>query len=58
MDRRLKLHLDVHNLFNRKASDIDYFYASRLRGEPAPVDDIHFHPAEPRSLRVALVGNF
>jgi hypothetical protein len=29
-----------------------------LRGEPAPVDDIHFHPAEPRSLRVALVGNF
>jgi len=54
----LRLHFDVHNLFNRKASDIDYFYASRLRGEPAPVDDIHFHPAEPRSLRVALVGNF
>jgi outer membrane receptor protein involved in Fe transport len=58
VDNRLKLHLDVNNLFNRKASDIDYFYASRLRGEPAPVADIHFHPAEPRSLRVALVGSF
>jgi outer membrane cobalamin receptor len=58
VDSRMKLHLDVHNLFNRRASDIDYFYASRLRGEPAPVDDVHFHPAEPRSLRVALVASF
>jgi hypothetical protein len=58
VDPKLRLHFDVHNLFNRRASDIDYFYASRLRGEPAPVDDLHFHPAEPRSLRVTLVANF
>ena len=31
----LKVALDVFNLFDRKASDIDYFYASRLPGEPA-----------------------
>ena len=54
-----KLTLDFFNLFDRKASDIDYFYASRLKGEPAAgVDDIHFHPVEPRSLRVTLTTSF
>jgi outer membrane receptor protein involved in Fe transport len=56
---RLKASLDVFNLFNRKASDIDYFYVSRLRGEPAGgVADTHFHPVEPRSARVTLTANF
>ena len=56
---RLKLALDVFNLFDRKASDIDYYYASRLRGEPAGgVDDVHFHPVEPRSARLTLTANF
>ena len=51
--------VDVVNLFNRKGSDIDYHYASRLKGEPAEgVGDIHFHPVEPRSLWVSLVANF
>ena len=58
MRNKLKLLLDVHNLFNRKASDIVCFHASRLHGEAAPVDDLHFHPAEPRSARVTLVANF
>lgn len=54
-----RLTLDVFNLFDRKASDIDYFYASRLKGEPAAgVDDIHFHPVEPRSLRATLTTSF
>ena len=55
----LRLALDVFNLFDRKASDIDYFYASRLQGEPAAgVDDVHFHPVEPRRFRLALTANF
>ena len=58
IDRRFRVNLDVHNLFNRKTDDIDYYYASQLRNEAAPVNDIHFHPAEPRSIRVALVGQF
>jgi hypothetical protein len=38
-------------------SDIDYFFASRLRGEPLEgVDDIHFHPAVPRTARVGLTS--
>ncbi len=43
------------NLTNARASDIDYFYASRLPNEPpGGVDDLHTHPLEPRSLRVRL----
>jgi hypothetical protein len=53
-----RLSLDVFNLFNHKASDIDYFYTSRLQGEPDGVAGIHSHPAEPRSLRLTLTVNF
>ena len=44
--------IDIYNLFDRKASDIDYLYASRLPGEAGPVTDIHTHPVEPRTFRV------
>ena len=55
----VKIAFDVFNLFDRKASDIDYFYASRLRGEPAEgIEDIHFHPVEPRRFRVSLTASF
>ncbi len=54
-----RLTLDVFNLLDRKASDIDYYYASRLKGEPAGgVSDIHFHPSEPRTFRVTLSTSF
>lgn len=50
---------NVLNLFESKDNDITYFYASRLPGEPAEgVDDIHFHPVEPRQVRVSLRYNF
>ncbi|QTN30714.1 TonB-dependent receptor [Rhodoferax sp. AJA081-3] len=56
---KTKLALDVFNLFDRKASDIDYYYASRLPGEAAEgVADRHFHPVEPRSLRLTLTARF
>ncbi len=59
VNRDLKVAVDVFNLFDRKASDIDYFYASRLPNEPADgVDDIHFHPVEPRTVRVTLTARF
>ena len=55
----LRLSLDVFNLFNRQASDIDYFYTSRLPGEPlAGVDDRHFHPVESRTVRLTLSASF
>jgi hypothetical protein len=53
------LTVDVFNLFDREASDIDYYYASRLPGEPAGgLEDRHFHPVEPRTLRVTASFRF
>ena len=55
----VRLALDVFNLFNRADSDIDYFYTSRLPGEPAGgIDDFHIHPAAPRSARINLIVGF
>ena len=57
--RHWRLKADLLNLLNSKSSDIDYFYTSRLPGEPAGgVDGLHFHPVEPFTLRVALVAGF
>jgi hypothetical protein len=54
-----RLALDVFNVFNASVSDIDYYYASRLPGEPAAgVNDIHTHPSEPRSARVSVLYSF
>ena len=47
--------LDCLNLLDRADNDIEYYYASRLPGEPAAgVDDVHFHPTEPRTLRASF----
>ena len=50
--------LDVFNLFDRKLSDIQYFYESQLPGESGPVADRHLHPAEPRAARLTLQVRF
>jgi outer membrane receptor protein involved in Fe transport len=56
---RLRLSLDALNIFNARASDIDYFYTSRLPFEPVDgVTDIHFHPVIPRVLRLAITAQF
>ncbi len=54
----LSLALEVFNLLNEQVSDIDYFYESRLPGEPGPVADVHFHPAEKRSARLVAQWKF
>ena len=47
--------LDVFNLFDAEVSDIDYYYASRLSGEPeGGVDDVHTHLVEPLSVRLGV----
>jgi outer membrane receptor protein involved in Fe transport len=50
----LRITADVFNLFDAEVSDIDYYFASRLPSEPvAGIDDIHYHPTVPRTLRVS-----
>jgi outer membrane receptor protein involved in Fe transport len=48
----LRLALEVFNLLDEESNDIEYFYESRLPGEAGPVEDVHFHPHEPRALRL------
>ena len=51
--------LEVFNIFDADASDVDYFYTSRLPGEvDEGVDDIHTHPALPRSAWLGLQVSF
>jgi hypothetical protein len=51
----IRLQATLLNLLNARADDIQYYYASRLRGEPVGgIDDLHFHPVEPRQLRVSV----
>ena len=52
------LSLEVLNLLDSRDRDITYYYESRLPGESEAVADIHFHPAEPRSLRARLTATF
>jgi outer membrane receptor protein involved in Fe transport len=55
---RVEATLDIFNLTNKKANDIQYFYESQLPGEAAAVADRHVHAAEPRSARVTLQVRF
>jgi len=44
---------DVLNLLDSDDHDVEYYYASRLQGEPAEgIEDHHFHVFEPRTVRV------
>jgi hypothetical protein len=57
----VKVSLDVFNLFNRKVSDIDYYYESGLKdasGNVSNAFDVHSHPAEPRSVRLTVTASF
>jgi len=55
-----RLHLRIgHHGQSRTASQIDYYYVSRLPGEPAEgVADRHFHPVEPLALGLTLAKAF
>jgi hypothetical protein len=56
---RYRIVLDALNLFDSRVSDIEYYYTSRLPGEPmGGVTDLHSHPVEPRSARLRFVATF
>jgi hypothetical protein len=45
------LALDVFNVTDVRWNDIEYYYVSRLRNEPAPAPDYVVHPGVPRTIR-------
>ena len=47
------------NLLNANTNQIEYYYLSRLAGEPVDgVVDRHVHPVEPLAVRLTLAARF
>ncbi len=56
---RVRLLFDIFNLLDAEDSDVDYYYTSRLPGEPeGGVEDIHFHPTIPFTARLSIALAF
>ena len=50
-----ELALEILNVFDAEDNDVEYYYFSRVSGDPAEgIEDIHLHPFEPRQLRFSL----
>ena len=56
--RAVAVALDVLNVLDSDAADVSYFYPSRLQGEAAETEDVHFHPVIPRTARLTLTARF
>lgn len=54
-----RVQLDLLNVFDSDDHDIDYYYSSRLAGEPADgFEDNHYKVFEPRQVRVYVGYSF
>jgi outer membrane cobalamin receptor len=53
-----QLSIELLNVFDQDAHDIGYYYESQLSNELAPVEDYHYHPIEPRTLRATVQYQF
>ncbi len=57
--KHFQLYAELLNALGSKADDIDYFYTTRLPGEPAGgVDGINSRIVEPRQLRIGVKQSF
>ncbi len=55
LSNHLSVEVGIFNLFDSHAEAADFYYTSRLPGEPAAgVADFQVHPLEPRSARFSL----
>ncbi|WP_415809508.1 TonB-dependent receptor [Litorimonas haliclonae] len=50
--------LELLNAFDAEDSDISYLFESQLSSEASPIEDIHFHPVEPRQVRASIRYRF
>jgi outer membrane receptor for Fe3+-dicitrate len=56
--QKLRIAVDVFNLFDSKANDIAYFYESRFPQDAPAEDGIMLHPVMPRQVRVTASLRF
>lgn len=56
---RYEVYADLLNIFDVKKKDVEYYYASRLPGDPPEgVEDVHSRAMEPRMLRAGVRVSF
>jgi hypothetical protein len=49
------IELQAFNLLDQAVSDVDYYYTSRLPGDPPQgIADVHSHPQEPLTVRLVV----
>jgi outer membrane receptor protein involved in Fe transport len=53
-----RLGLVVENLTDTDWDEAQFDTESRLRGEPAPVSELHFTPGNPRNVRAGVSYSF
>ncbi len=59
LSTHIKLQVNIYNLLASNAYAAEYFYTSRLPGEPADgVSGFQVHPLEPRSARFTVTATF
>jgi hypothetical protein len=58
INKTWRVYAEVLNLLNRRDSDIDYAYISRITPTAAPAFTDVFHPTEPFQVRFGLVRTF
>jgi hypothetical protein len=58
LTKTTRVTLDVFNVFDRRADNLDYFSAARLWNAPGAADSFLFNPAEPRGFRVKMRTTF
>jgi hypothetical protein len=52
LPRGVQLGFEAFNLLDQEGNDVEYYYESRLPGEPLEAfGDVHFHPLQSRSVR-------
>jgi outer membrane receptor protein involved in Fe transport len=57
--RSFEVFVGLENLFDVDYREAQFFFTSRLRGEPAAgVDDIHFTPGQPRAISGGIAWRF
>lgn len=58
LTRSTRVNVDVFNVFDRKASGVDYFTGARIFRQPGTLDGYLSHPGEGRGFRLSLSARF
>ena len=56
--KKIDISLSVENIFNTEWREAQFDTESRLKDEPAPVDEIHFTPGTPRFIKLGVSWSF